>query len=60
MNEKAWCIKHGKDQTEEQHKRYKKERAHVFIERKPRINKKRGRIEMSKKGNKEYEIWRCC
>ena len=60
MNEKAWCIKHGKQQTEEGHKRDKKERPHFAITRKPRINKKKGKLEMSKKGNKQYDTWRVC
>ena len=60
MNEQAWCIKHGYDQTSEQHKRHKKERVHLVIKRKKRINKKQGKFEKSKKGNKDVEWYRCC
>jgi len=60
MNEKPWCILHGSYRTERGNKKMKKERPHFQIERVERINKKRGRFEMSKKSNRNYDLSRCC
>ena len=59
MNEKSWSLKSGKDQTEVQHRRHKRERCHGEVKRKYRWNKKAGELEKSKKGNKEVFGWRC-
>jgi len=59
MNEKPWSILHGTERTIRGNKKNKKDRCHGLFKRKKRINKKHGRFEMSKKGNKDCEFWRC-
>ena len=59
MNEKPWSILHGSERTIRQNKKNTKDRCHGWFKRIRRINKKQGRFEMSKKGNRYCDYWRC-
>lgn len=59
MNEKSWDLKHGKEATEGQFRKKKKNRCHIIIRKKKRINKKKGIIEKSKKHSKKIIGIRC-
>jgi len=59
MKEKSWSLKGGKDATENQNRRQKKDRTHVLIAKKLRFNKKKKRWELTKKHSKEIVSVRC-
>ena len=59
MNERSWSSsRHGMDNTENQHKGGKAWYHTCAPKRvKKRWNKKRGQLEVSKKGSQEYYVW---
>jgi len=59
MNQRAWgADSHGKQHTEDQHKKGKKWFITCAPKRtKKRWNKKKGVFEISKKGSREYYLW---
>ena len=59
MNEKSWSLKHGKEQTDNQNKKHKKDRPHSLIAYKKKWNKKKGILEKTKKGNTRIVSIRC-
>lgn len=60
MNEKGWgCIKHGKDCSNNQNKRNKKENPTYIYKRKWKWNKKRKRFEKEKDFKAKPILMRC-
>ena len=60
MNEKSWSLKHGKDQTDNQNKKHKKDRPHCLIAFKKKWNKKKGILAPIRKKPTRFNGWMNC